>query len=463
MTRVESRFALSYPPSCLGHQPGQRGLRGGGRVSINAITWAMDIAPIPEGDKRKGSVSAGTCAAVLFALAEKADEYGRNAHPVVPTLVHRTRHSKAVVHRALKALLDHGTIRYGTPDTVIYSPDKKVRNYDLALERVRDDIGPDQLARLAKTYPWLGELHRRFSNTAGVSNRHPDSGRGIESTHPPVSNRDGRGIDSIPNPSVDPSLDPSVRNARETDPVENPDSATEPDTHGRTDDTSDTDNDREPAPAGAQPDSPPADGMGNADEAARLLAQLDLSAVDARPSQRDAICGDLADALDRGVPPAMLAEFAASKLNQIRTVKLLRRELAGLTPAAARKAASSEVKRASAPPAPPWCGACDPHGEHAPGQRRVENEHGEVVRCPTCHPKTAGAGGGDTQAPSAQTRRQPGGTRGRAPAVADTPAPGPAAELGEFERQDGESATAYQDRMRDALMRMNADMDRQAA
>lgn len=42
-------------------------------------------------------------------------------------------------------------------------------------------------------------------------------------------------------------------------------------------------------------------------------------------------------------------------------------------------------------PIPPWCGRCDPAGEHDPGQRLVETRsrgRPAVGRCPRCHPST---------------------------------------------------------------------------
>lgn len=41
---------------------------------------------------------------------------------------------------------------------------------------------------------------------------------------------------------------------------------------------------------------------------------------------------------------------------------------------------------------PPWCGSCDPAGEHDPGQRLIETRtrgRPAVTRCPRCHPANA--------------------------------------------------------------------------
>lgn len=34
----------------------------------------------------------------------------------------------------------------------------------------------------------------------------------------------------------------------------------------------------------------------------------------------------------------------------------------------------------------PWCGECDPYGEHNPGARWVETPDGRTAHCPRCHP-----------------------------------------------------------------------------
>jgi hypothetical protein len=63
-------------------------------MSIEAINWALNHAPIPTDRKNASSL-----AIVLVGLANHADSEGRNAFPAVKTLVRYTRLKERTVSR----------------------------------------------------------------------------------------------------------------------------------------------------------------------------------------------------------------------------------------------------------------------------------------------------------------------------------------------------------------------------
>lgn len=64
-------------------------------MSIEAISWALNRAPIPTGRR-----DASTLASVLIGLANHADPDGRNAFPSVARLVRYTRLAERTVRSA---------------------------------------------------------------------------------------------------------------------------------------------------------------------------------------------------------------------------------------------------------------------------------------------------------------------------------------------------------------------------
>jgi len=99
-------------------------------MSIEAITWALNTAPIPTGR------NASTLAFVLVGLANHADPDGHNAFPAVATLVRYTRLSERSVRNILRELTTLGLIRPSDPDIVaayISRADRRPNGYDLDL------------------------------------------------------------------------------------------------------------------------------------------------------------------------------------------------------------------------------------------------------------------------------------------------------------------------------------------
>jgi len=82
-------------------------------MSIEAIAWALNDAPIPRSKR-----NASTLAIVLVGLANHADPQGRNAFPAISTLVGYTRLSERSVQYALRELEELGLISTSDPEIV---------------------------------------------------------------------------------------------------------------------------------------------------------------------------------------------------------------------------------------------------------------------------------------------------------------------------------------------------------
>lgn len=82
-------------------------------MSIEAVTWAMDDAPMLLTDKGKPDT---TARGVLQALAEHAHKDGGGAHPSVLRLQYRTGYDRRTVQRALRRL-EVGSLIVATGET----------------------------------------------------------------------------------------------------------------------------------------------------------------------------------------------------------------------------------------------------------------------------------------------------------------------------------------------------------
>lgn len=100
-------------------------------MSIEAINWALNHAPIPT-DRKDASALAIT----LIALANHAGPDGTEAFPSVERLTNYTRLSRRTVQRSLRSLEDLGLIRQGNTryrDARIERADLRPQVYDLML------------------------------------------------------------------------------------------------------------------------------------------------------------------------------------------------------------------------------------------------------------------------------------------------------------------------------------------
>lgn len=102
-------------------------------MSIQAIAWAIEDAPdVP-----------AQCVAVLVALANRANEDGRDAYPSVDRLAHAARKSERSVQRDLDTLESLKLIRKGDQRAVFrFRPDRRPTVWDLAMELRRPAYKP---------------------------------------------------------------------------------------------------------------------------------------------------------------------------------------------------------------------------------------------------------------------------------------------------------------------------------
>ena len=124
-------------------------------MSVEAISWALNLAPIPcdRGGKRNPA-----CKAVLVGLANHAAPDGKEAFPSVRTLVRYTDLSERTVRTALDRLEADGIIRPCDPAIVaakIKRADQRPQGWDLAMHLVRGDLDDEDLAALERQFPGL--------------------------------------------------------------------------------------------------------------------------------------------------------------------------------------------------------------------------------------------------------------------------------------------------------------------
>ncbi|MET9819620.1 helix-turn-helix domain-containing protein [Streptomyces sp. NPDC006355] len=137
-------------------------------MSHEAVSWAMDDAPMLRTEKGKPDTTARN---VLQVLAEHADKRGRNARPSVIKIRYRTGYERRTVQRALRRLEDAGLIKAtGTHgDVTVYALALHVTRpasdwADLMAEEERDKEAARERQRKA-----------RAKRAAAASVTHPDA------------------------------------------------------------------------------------------------------------------------------------------------------------------------------------------------------------------------------------------------------------------------------------------------
>jgi hypothetical protein len=111
-------------------------------MSIEAINWALNKAPIPTDRK-----DASSLASVLIGLANHADPDGRNAFPSVDRLTRYTRLSERTVRTSLDRLEELKLITPASQTVVaahVPRSDRRPKNWNLALHRVQAVHPADQ-------------------------------------------------------------------------------------------------------------------------------------------------------------------------------------------------------------------------------------------------------------------------------------------------------------------------------
>jgi len=336
-------------------------------MSVEAITWALNLAPVPAGSGGKPS---SACAFVLVGLANHAAPDGTAAFPSVETLIRYTRLSERTIRTAMDRLEAEDLIRPGDPAIVaakIRRADRRPQCWDLAVDRIRTDLSGEELTVLERQFPGLRErvaaaragagMPARPCHPGGVRQLHParetpvdNVADGVRLLHPAESAgcssfRDGvqlaheRGAAAAPEPSFEPSREPSAAPG--------------------------------PVREDCRPvDSHPGPGGGISEFFTALGPSWPLTAA-----QQARLAPQVAPALTSGWAPAALAAFAGANTAGVRSpyAVLAARLATGELPAPPR------VR----PPRPPWCGECDK-------DTRMTGYYGAApARCPRCGPQGA--------------------------------------------------------------------------
>jgi len=209
-------------------------------VSVEAISWALNLAPVPAD---RGGQPSSACKFVLVGLANHAGPDGTGAFPPVATLVRYTGLSERTARTCLDRLQAQGIIGPCDPDIVaarIKRADRRPQGWDLNLGMVRDDLAAADIVTLERQFPGLGPrlaiMARRGPDDQNDREEpaHPTLGTGqpmdnsadeVQQSHPaPRTGRnqhaDGvqpaqpRGAAVAPEPPTEPSMEPSAAHAR---------------------------------------------------------------------------------------------------------------------------------------------------------------------------------------------------------------------------------------------------------
>jgi hypothetical protein len=326
-------------------------------VSVEAISWALNLAPVPAD---RGGQPSSACKFVLVGLANHAGPDGTAAFPSVATLVRYTGLSERTVRACLHRLAAAGIIAPCDPGIVaarIKRADRRPQGWDLNLSLVREDLDDAALAVLEHQFPGLcarlaaaaqpgadgrsGGVqapHPAASGSeavdnwpSGVQQVHPEPGTGCNQPPDGVQPAQSRGAAVAPEPSKESSQEPAAP-AREGPPA---------------------------AGAGG--------GRGPVGEFfAALGPDWQLTAA-----QRARLAPAVATALTAGWTPQRLAGVTGGNVTGVRNpyavlaARLSPAELPGLP---------------ARPGRPPWCGECDQ-------ATRMLGFDGDAPRpCPRCKP-----------------------------------------------------------------------------
>lgn len=212
-------------------------------MSVQAISWAFDLAPVPVDPSGKPS---STCGYVLAGLANHANPDGSNAFPSVRTLMRYTRLSERTVRTCLDRLEAAGIISPCDPAIIaanIRDPRYRPQGWNLNVTLIRGDLTDDDLTAMERSYPGI---RARFEATHGVQLPHPEQSRGataapldnpgsqpasrgatvapldapgVQLTHPRGATDASRGATVAPEPSFEPSVEPSFKRSSRSEPA----------------------------------------------------------------------------------------------------------------------------------------------------------------------------------------------------------------------------------------------------
>lgn len=163
-------------------------------MSIEAMNWAMNWAPIPSG----GKASKAVCAGVLTGLANHAGPDGRHAFPSIERLMRYTCLSRRAVQNGIADLLAAGVIVPSARPVVaayIDRPDQRPNSYDLRLDLRDAERGAGDAPRGDNG---VQEMRERGAGDAERGARHTERGAG-GAPEPSLTTHE---------PSTEPSLTP---------------------------------------------------------------------------------------------------------------------------------------------------------------------------------------------------------------------------------------------------------------
>jgi hypothetical protein len=161
-------------------------------VSVEAISWALNLAPVPAD---RGGQPSSACKFVLVGLANHAGPDGTGAFPSVATLVRYTGLSERTVRTCLDRLEAAGIILPCDPDIVaarIKRADRRPQGWNLNLSLVRGDLDDAAVAVPQHQLPGLG-IRRATGAQPGTDGRSD----GVQSPHPVTTG--GEPVDNWPN------------------------------------------------------------------------------------------------------------------------------------------------------------------------------------------------------------------------------------------------------------------------
>jgi Helix-turn-helix domain len=162
-------------------------------MSVEAISWALNLAPVPAD---RGGQPSSAWKFVLVGLANHAGPDGSCAFPAARTLVRYTGLSERTVRACLGRLEAAGLIRPCDPAVVaarIKRADRRPKSWDLDLSLIRDDLAEEDVAALECQLPGLAARLTAKPGPVydfhGVQSPHPvkavdNPGHGVQPSHP---------------------------------------------------------------------------------------------------------------------------------------------------------------------------------------------------------------------------------------------------------------------------------------
>jgi Helix-turn-helix domain len=326
-------------------------------VSVEAISWALNLAPVPAD---RGGQPSSACKFVLVGLANHAGPDGTAAFPSVTTLIRYTGLSERTVRTCLDRLQAQGIISPCDPDIVaarIRRADRRPQGWDLNLSLVRQDLDAVAITVLEQQFPGLGIRlaaqpaadgqadgvqvpHPVTTGSEAVDNwpyevqqLHPEPETGCNRRGDGVQTPQQRGAAVAPEPPKEPSMEPSAAAAREAPQV--------------------------------------ADVAGGGGPINEFFAALGpdwrLTAT-----QRGRLAPAVTAALNAGWAPRTLATFTGANTSGVRNPSAVLG--ARLSPTELPSPQTRRLLR------PPWCGECDQ-------ATRMLGFDGDAPRpCPRCKP-----------------------------------------------------------------------------